>query len=71
MFKSTWSAVFGTRAGLISTVLKKPVRSKRTLDKSIFSLLASAPSIWRISRRNTSSAVFVLPVKLIRRTVTC
>ena len=70
-FKSTWSGEFGIRAGLTSTVLKKPVRSKRILDRSIFSLLANAPSIWRISRRNTSSAVLLLPLKLIRRTLTC
>ena len=31
-FKSIWSGTFGIRTGLTSTVLKKPVRSKRTLD---------------------------------------
>ena len=43
-------------------------RFNRVLDRSTFSAEYQPPSIWRISRRSTSSRVIVLPAMLIRRT---
>ena len=56
--------------GVVSTatLLKKPKRCNRSLDAIMSAMAATPPSIWRISRRNTSSLVRVLPRKSMRRT---
>ncbi len=65
---STWSGLPGTAGVSTVTSSKKPSRSRRTRERSTAAEEKVVASSWRISRRITSSAVFSLPAKLMRRT---
>ena len=67
---STWSVVPGTDGVSTLTSSKKPRRSTRVRERLILEASYQPLSIWRISRRTTSSRVRVLPLTSIRRTYT-
>ena len=69
-FRSTWSAVPGTRSCSISADSMYSSRCRRRRERSSSGGDSQPPSICRSSRRSTSSWVEMLPTISMRRTYT-